>query len=467
MRTRRLATFASAAPVVLAAATAIAAGPIPDPIVKGTERIQLNAIAAGLVSPTAMAYAPDGSGRLFVVDQAGKIDVVQNGALQPTPFLDVSSLLAPLMTGYDERGLLGLAFSPDFNNPGTPGFHKFYTYTNERVSGAADFTVPMTGAFDNQAVVSEWTVSSANPNVADASSRKVLMKIDHPEFNHDGGTLAFGPDKMLYISEGDGGNANDVGPGHNPTTGNASDTSTVLGKILRIDPAGNNSANGKYGIPASNPFAGGGGLGEIYAYGFRNPFRFSFAPNGDLIAGDVGQNNVEEVDRVIAGGNYGWHTKEGTFLFNPADGSVGASTVGGPGGLIDPVLQYDHDEGIAIVGGFVYHGADFPELDGKYVFGDFSTNFGTPAGRLFYGDLATGQINEFQYGLADLPLGLFVKGLGEGPDGELYLLGSTTLGPTGTTGVVVAIVPVPEPAAASTLGGLASLLLLSRRRRKA
>ncbi len=459
---RRFATLLSAALPVITSLSAFAAGPIPDPIVKGDIRVQLTTVATGLTSPEDMTYAPDGSGRLFVTDQTGKVRILQNGTLLPTPFLDATSKLSTLSAGYDERGLLGLAFNPDFNNPAAPGYRKVYTYTSEPVSGAADFTVPMTGAFNNQSVVSEWTVSATDPNVVDPTSRKILLKVDHPQSNHNGGKIAFGPDHNLYIATGDGGSANDVGAGHTVTLGNASDTNTVLGKILRIDVAGNNSANGKYGIPASNPFATTGGVKEIYALGLRNPFRFSFAPNGDLLAGDVGQNNVEEVDRIVAGGNYGWHSKEGTFLFNPADGTVGASTVGGPGNLIDPVLQYDHDEGIAIVGGFVYHGADFPALTGKYVFGDFSTSFGAAHGRLFYADLLTGKINEFLYGNADLSPGLYIKGFGEGPDGELFLLGTTILGPTGTTGVVVALVPEPGTPA---LAVAAAAILLTRRRR--
>ncbi len=212
----------------------------------------------------------------------------------------------------------------------------------------------------------------------------------------------FGPDKNLYVSLGDGGAANDVADGHTPGTGNGQDTSNVLGTLLRINPDGNNSVNGQYGVPADNPFVGGGGVAEIYADGFRNPFRFSFdSATGDLIVADVGQNHIEEIDQVVSGGNYGWHVKEGTFLFDPNTGDVTADSPGLPAGLLDPVAQYDHDEGIAIVGGFVYHGTAIPELIGKYVFGDFSLGFGAPGGRLFYADLATGLIQELTIGLDD------------------------------------------------------------------
>ena len=396
--------------------------------------------------------------------------MIQNGVLQSTPLIDMSSQIVPLMPGYDERGLLGLAFDPDFNNPASPGFHKFYTQSTQPVNGPADFTVPMppNTPFNAQTVIEQWTVSAQNTLIVDPSiPPRVIMRIDKPEFNHNGGTIAFGPDKDLYIGTGDGGGANDVGAGHNPTIGNAQDTSVALGKMLRIDVHGNNSANHQYGIPADNPFVNGGGLPEIYAYGLRNPYSFSFdKATGNLIVGDVGQNNIEEIDQIIKGGNYGWHIKEGTFLFNPTTGGVTANSPGSPAGLIDPLAEYDHDEGIAVIGGFVYHGAAIPQLDGKYVFGDLSRSFAAPGGRLFYADLSTGLIQELKIGETDRALGLYLKGFGEDANGELYVLGSTTLGPTGTTGVVMELTAVPEPATVVLLGiGLLSLLTLTAGRR--
>jgi len=232
----------------------------------------------------------------------------------------------------------------------------------------------------------------------------------------------------LYIALGDGGNANDVGDGHNAATGNGQDPTTVLGKVLRIDPHGNNSANHQYGIPTDNPFVNAttpNTVKEIYSYGFRNPYRFSFDSGGthQLIVADVGQDNIEEIDKVTKGGNYGWHYKEGTFAFDPTNGHVTSdlSTVPtnltDPNGsaitLTDPVAEYDHTQGIAIVGGFVYRGSLLPQLQGKYVFGDFSRSFGAPSGRLFYLDLTTGEISEFLNGLKDINP-QFVKGMGEG-----------------------------------------------------
>jgi len=226
--------------------------------------------------------------------------------------------------------------------------------------------------------------------------------------------------------------------------------------MLRIDPNGTNSANGKYGIPADNPFAGGGGVAEIYALGLRNPYRFSF-DGSDLLVGDVGQGSIEELNRVQLGGNYGWGLKEGTFKFNRATGAISDDLSGLPPSLIDPIAQYDHDEGISIIGGFVYHGALLPELEGKYVFGDFSK-------RLLYADLTSGEIREFVIGEADVPLGFFVKGLGEDQNGEIYVLGSTELGPTGTTGVVFQLVPEPSIAALAIIGLTCGLLVACRRR---
>jgi glucose/arabinose dehydrogenase len=239
-----------------------------------------------------------------------------------------------------------------------------------------------------------------------------------------------------------------------------------MGKMIRIDPNGNNSANGKYGIPSSNPFVNtSGALPEIYAYGLRNPYKFSFDPGtGNLIEGDVGQNQVEEVNKIVSGGNYGWVIKEGTFLFNrtgPNAGTVNpVNSPGSPAGLIDPILEYDHNSGSAVVGGFVYHGSLLPQLDGDYIFGDFSnSSFAGPAnGRLFYADLNTGQINEFNM---TAPLGMWLKGLGEDANGEVFVLASAKLGPTGSTGVVLEI--VPEPSSVFLLGTGALLVWVRRR----
>ncbi|MDP9174323.1 MAG: PQQ-dependent sugar dehydrogenase [Planctomycetota bacterium] len=469
--TRVFLTLASVVLMASASARAQHQNLLPNAITPGTININLQTIATGFTAPVFATSAPGDPNDLFVVDQAGKISVIHNGVLQPTPLLDVSGLESaiPLKAGYDERGLLGLAFSPGFADPASSGFHTLYTYQSEATGTApADFAPApgtVTGTINHQNVLTQWKVSTNNPDVVDTSTRKDLLREDHPALNHNGGTIAFGPDGDLYLAIGDGGTANDSGNGHIVSTGNAQSLSVIMGKMLRIDPNGHNSANGKYGIPADNPFVGTAGAApEIFALGLRNPYKFSFdaAPNGKLIEGDVGQNQVEEINTITKGGNYGWPIKEGTFLFNRTGPNTGTDnptpSPGSPAGLIDPLAQYDHNSGTAVVGGFVYHGSLLPALDGKYVFGDFSNGaFSSPGnGRLFYSDLNTGQINEF--GLT-APLGMWLKGFGQDANGEIFVLATSNLGPTGTTGEVLQIVPEP-----TSLGLLALLPLLARRR---
>lgn len=434
-------------------------GPIPESIGQSNIVIELELVADNLVAPNYLTHAGDGTDRLFVVDQDGFIHLIKDGLLQTTPYLDASGLIVPLggiippfqdpFRDFDERGLLGLAFHPDFSHAEQPGFGKFYTYTSEPDSGVSDFTVelPVGEMFDHQAVIREWSVDpTADAIIGNpAIISRVLMRIDEPQFNHDGGMIAFGPDRYLYISLGDGGGGNDGGAGHG-TDGNGQDPTNVLGTILRIDPLDNNSANGQYGVPGDNPFVGGPEVDEIFAYGLRNPFRFSFdvdpatgqvvaGTTGQLIVADVGQRNIEEVDIVRAGDNMGWRLKEGSFFFDHTTGAVSDTPFPGipiPATFdpVDPLLEYDHDEGISVIGGFVYHGTEIPELIGKYVFGDFSNSgFFTPGGRIFVGNLATGLIEELRIGFESSDLGLYVKGFGQDAQGELYLLGGTNLGP--------------------------------------
>ena len=384
---------------MIGSVTVMAPTPTPTPtpplplIQKGTIQLGVQTVASGLTAPVELSGAADGSRRIFIVQQTGQIRILKAGAILPTSFLDVSNRLVPLMPEYDERGLLGLAFPPDFNTASAPGFHKVYTYTSEPVNGRADFTVPNPSPFDHQSVIAEWKVSDANPDVIDPATRREVVRIDEPQFNHNGGHLEFrATDRYLYISLGDGGNANDVGDGHNPTKGNGQDKRTVLGKVLRIDPvdpaltAGSPdpvSRNGKYRIPRTNPFVGQPkSVAEIYVLGLRNPFKFSFDATLDqMIIGDVGQNNVEEVDLGVSGKNYGWNRKEGSFLFDPTDGTIMIDPNPDPK-LTSPVAEYSHADGIAVIGGFTYRGALAPLLSGKYVFGDLLGPEGF--GRLFY-----------------------------------------------------------------------------------
>jgi glucose/arabinose dehydrogenase len=417
--------------------------PIPSPIRQGGVRIRLEPVAAGLTAPNWGVSAP-GDDRLFVVDQPGIVWAVDLNSGARSTFLDVSGRLVPLGAfgpgTFDERGLLGLAFDPGYADNGL-----LYTYTSEPVSGPADFsTMPAGVEADHQSVVAEWRVPDpGNPtSVVDPGTRRELLRIDEPQFNHNAGALNFGPDGFLYISLGDGGNEDDQGVGHSPQ-GNAQDLSNVLGKILRIDPHGTDSVNGSYGIPTDNPFVDEvGAVPEIWAYGFRNPFRFSFdTGTGSLLVGDVGQNHIEEVDVVTKGGNFGWRVKEGSFLFDPngdQPGFVTERSPGVPAGLIDPIAEYDHDEGIAVVGGFVYRGDAIPSLEGRYVFGDFARSF-EEFGRLFFLNPA-GRIREFRFAGRD-SLGLKLDGIGQDANGELYVLGNTTGTPFGETGVVLRIAP--------------------------
>ena len=423
----------------------VESNPIPAAIPHGPQQIELQLVASGLVSPGYLVSPPDGTNRQFILDQVGQIRVIENGTLLATPFLDVTSILVTPNANFDERGLLGLAFDPGFANSSSPGFRRIFTYTSQPVSGTADLVDQYATAINHHAVISSWRVSASDPNVVDVSTRNDILRIEKPQANHNGGTVAFGPDGFLYISLGDGGGANDNNPnGHNPITGNGQDPNIALGKILRIDVNGTNSTNGKYGIPPTNPFAVSGGVKEIFALGLRNPYRFSF--NGsELLVGDVGQNRVEELNRVEIGRNYGWRQKEGTFKFDPATGTVSDDLTGVPAGLTDPIAQYDRDEGISIIGGYVYNGSLLnPALTGKYIFGDFARAIANPTGRLFYYDFTAAEIREFIIGRGDRALGLYVKGMGQDQNGEVYVLGSTVLGPTGTTGVVYKLVPVPS-----------------------
>jgi glucose/arabinose dehydrogenase len=430
--------------------------PIPETIEKGNISIELETVASGLAAPIDMKPAPDGTGRLFVVDQAGTIRIIQNDLLLTTPFLDISSrIYMPGYFGsmdegdYDERGFLGIALHPGFADAQSPGYRKIYTYTSESNDATADFTTnPAPNVVDHQSVIAEWTVDSTNPNIIDISTRREIMRIDQPQFNHNGGMLTFGPDGYLYISLGDGGAADDTGDGHG-ISGNGQDTDTVHSSILRIDPLGPavtdssdpGSTNGKYRIPSDNPFVGIDGVDEIFAYGFRNPWRFSFdSVTGELIVGDVGQNKIEEIDIVTSGSNHGWNLKEGTFRFDADTGTVNDNLSDLPAGLTDPAAQYDHDEGISVTGGFVYRGSAIPELFGKYVFGDFSTAFTPADGRLFYADLDTGLIRELVIGVNDRSFDLYIKGFGQDENKELYVLAGTYYGPFNTGGLVLKIV---------------------------
>ena len=419
--------------------------PIRRSIRQGSISVRLEPVATGLPAPTWGTVAPGDNERLFVTDQDGILWAIDLATGEKTIFLDASDRLVELGIGgpgnFDERGLLGVAFHPDYATNGL-----LYTYTSEPVNGPADFsTMPPGMTADHQSVINEWQVPDPThpDSVIDPTSAVELLRIDQPQFNHDGGGLVFGPDEMLYLSLGDGGGADDEGVGHG-TTGNGQDPSNVLGAILRFDPNGSNSANGQYGIPADNPFVDQPGfVEEIFAYGFRNPFRFSFdMDTGDMYIADVGQNDIEEIDIGIAGGNYGWNLKEGTFCFEPNGNDAGFVTRCRPrevpSDLIDPIAQYDHDEGIAVIGGFVYRGNAIQDLQGRYIFGDFAQTFNND-GRLFFLGHRD-RVIEFQL-VGQEELGLSLLGFGQDANGELYVMANATGVPSGDTGVVLRIAP--------------------------
>jgi glucose/arabinose dehydrogenase len=444
-------------------------------ITNGNIAVLLQPTATGMAAPDYAISPPGDTTRLFVVEQNGLLRIIQNGTLLPGSALDISGLIADSLNpanANDERGFLGLAFHPAFNNPASPGFRTLYTYNSQPLGTGPTYAAPNGASQGYKNAVNEWKISNADTNVVDPASRREVISFGKNANNHNGGTITFGPDGYLYLALGDGGNANDVGASHIEPGGNAQNLSTPLGKMLRFDPLhpsltpGSSdpaSANGQYRIPTTNPFQGAGQVPEIYAYGLRNPYRFSFdRANGELILADVGQNNIEEIDRIVLGGNYGWAVKEGDFLFNRTNSPSGAAgTIGDPpgnrspgvpAGMIDPIsgpmgtLEYDHNDGISVTGGFVYRGTAIPELFGKYVFGDLAIRNAPPRvdGRLFYADLQTGAINEFlllQFASGILPNGLTVHGFGEDADGELYALVTNTPA-NGTGGIVYKFVPI-------------------------
>jgi glucose/arabinose dehydrogenase len=395
--------------------------------------VGLELVAEGFVAPTDLDAADD-SGRLFVTDQTGQIYVVDaDGNLLEDPFLDIQDRMVDLSEGYDERGLLGVAFHPDFANNGL-----FYAYYSAPLQEGAP------ADWNHTSHVSEFSVSADNPNEADPNSERILMRIDEPQSNHNGGDITFGPDGYLYIPLGDGGAADDQGVGHTDGVGNGQDLTKLLGKILRID-----VNNGDpYGIPDDNPFVGDDDFpDEIWAYGLRNPWRATWDDDtGRYFVADVGQNLYEEVNIVEAGQNYGWRIREGTHCFsvenpdNPPEECAETGQYGEP--LQSPILEYSHDMGIAVVGGYVYRGEALgEEFDGVYFFGDWvNRELGT--GVLW---VATPGDEGGMWNMHDLNVtGGFEPNLlafGEDASGELYVLTSRETGPTGNSGQVWRIVP--------------------------
>ncbi|HVL47043.1 MAG TPA: PQQ-dependent sugar dehydrogenase [Candidatus Thermoplasmatota archaeon] len=334
-------------------------------------RIGLAPFLSGLSGPILITHAGDGSGRLFVVEQGGRVKVVTNGTVSPLPFLDVS----PLISTGGERGLLGLAFAPDFETTG----RFFVDYTDR----------------EGDTVVARYRTAAAN--LADPASATTILSVKQPYPNHNGGHLAFGPDGFLYVGLGDGGSGGDP-------EGHAQDKNSLLGKILRLDVKGE-----KYAIPPNNPFTAGAGRPEIWAWGLRNPWRFSFdRETGDLWIADVGQREREEVNfqpaKSLGGENYGWNVWEGTKRFKSGEAS---------GNVVFPVAEYDHGGGhCSVTGGYAYRGGRIPDLVGTFVYGDFcsGTIWGTRAEN---GTWVTRKLLDTDHRIASF---------GEDEAGELYVV---------------------------------------------
>lgn len=423
------------------------APPPNDDTSSGSVNVQL--VTEGLWSPVTLAIPPDGSNRLFVVDQIGVIRIVDpDGTLLPNPFLDVRDRMVTLDSEYDERGLLGLAFHPDYDDNGT-----FYIYYSAplRTGAPADW--------DHTARLSEFTITDLDS--ADMGSERVLLEIDKPQGNHNGGTIGFGPDGYLYLSLGDGGAADDVAVGHVDDWyeanegGNAQNiNANLLGKIIRIDV--NSAGGGKlYAIPPDNPFiTHAGAQPEIYAFGFRNPYRFSWDMGGkrELFVGDAGQNLYEEVSLVEKGGNYGWNVLEGAHCFSTANPDVSRASCPLVGSrdeqLINPIIEYSHEEGgLVVVGGYIYRGTAMPEMDGKYIFGNWSDDFAAPLGSLYVATRPTSghSWSWSELRIANMPegeLGDYIMGFGQDNGGEVYILTTDSPGPgTQQSGKLYKLVP--------------------------
>lgn len=357
-------------------------------------------IASGLSQPLFATSPPGDTSRLFIVEQTGRIRIFDGSQMLAAPFLDISGKISCC----DEEGLLGLAFHPNFDSNGF--FFVNYTTT----SGGRKTRI-------------ERYSLSIDPNLADISSALTILEISQPFSNHNGGMIAFGPDGFLYIGMGDGGSGGD--PQNNGQNGN-----TLLGKLLRID-VDSDSSGRNYAIPPSNPFVGAiDTLDEIWAFGVRNPWRFSFdRGTGDLYIADVGQGLIEEINvqlsQSLGGENYGWRLKEGTNCFIPSSGCESLTF------LTDPITQYTHVAGrCSITGGYVYRGCAIPDLAGTY----------------FYADWCTQEIWSFRYDgtaildstsrSAELGININVTSFGQDGKGELYVIGS---------GQVFKIIPVDPP----------------------
>ncbi len=364
--------------------------------------LKVQQVADNFEALTAMAFP--GNGDIWVLEQKGKIRVIKNWKLNDSPLLDLKSKLIKVNNGYEERGLLGIALHPRFKSN-----RKFYVF----------YSAPSTQKSDHKEVVAEYTFP-ANSSQIDPNSGRIILTLEDLEGNHNGGCLEFGPDGYLYVSFGDGGGQGDK----HGKFGNGQKMDTWFGKILRIDI---NTKSG-YTVPKDNPFVGKTDVKpEIWAYGFRNPYRFSFDKvSKQMFTGDVGQDTWEEVDIVKKGANYGWRLMEGTHCYNPATGCEIK-------GLTMPITEYHHREGVSVIGGYIYNGKQSPVLKSKYLFADWT-------GRVYYLQKAGAKWQRGKVTLQDFAQNFKITAFGEDPAGELYVLTNPDTGPGNTKGILYKIV---------------------------
>jgi len=390
-----MALMASSYTTVCAQVKKIKTGVAPSAISLG-----VRAVANTLQAPTSMVFPSNDE--IWIAEQTGKIRVVKQGKLTADPVVDLAPKLPKLQDGYEERGLLGLALHPDFKTN-----RKFYVY----------YSTPSKQNSNHTGVLAEYHLKSDNH--ADVGEGRVILSIEEPDGNHNGGCVQFGPDNFLYLSLGDGGGQGDK----HGEIGNGQNLDTWHGKILRIDI----NAESGYKVPQDNPFVGKPGTKpEIWAYGFRNPWKFSFdRATRQLFVGDVGQNEWEEVDIVNKGGNYGWRLMEGTHCYNPKD----CDTTG----LIMPIAEYSHREGVSVTGGYVYNGKQIPSLKGKYLFADWN-------GPVFYLKKEGSKWIRTRTRLQNMPEEMKITSFGEDAAGELYVLTNPETGPDNSSGTLYKII---------------------------
>lgn len=436
-----LAAFASLGLLAGTASVSVAAEPV---------SLSLKPFAEGFVSPMALAQMPDG--RMLLADQAGVLYALgKDGKAAAEPVFDFTPKMVGLKKEFDERGLLDVVVHPKFATT-----RKVYVvYSAPKQAGVPE-------DWDSTLTVSEFKLPKSDTLKLDEKSEKVILRIDKPFFNHNGGRIAFGPDGFLYVGVGDGGAGNDVGK--RPDIGNGQSLQTHLGKILRIDVDKGNP----YSIPKDNPFADGkDGKPEIYAYGIRNPWGISFDQGGkrELFVSDVGQDLFEEVDIIQKGGNYGWNLREAFHGFDPKKPKTSPEPGAEKGlrgePLIDPILEYPHRApnstavaGTSITGGYVYRGKSINGLQGAYVFGEWSRTGGPGDGRIMVASRpASGSKWSVEYpvinGAANGKAGAYVIAFGQDSEGEIYVLTNGARGPAGKGGKVWKLAPGEAAVAAA------------------